>query len=112
MSLTGKFDIFTNNTSHKDKRLSQEPETEKLYNEYINLKPNFNYDKIHDFHTLISRINVRKTFSIFHSNICSLPANNENLEILLEDLSINLMLSLSVRHGILRENNKILLRKT
>ena len=33
-----------------------------------------------------SKINTRKTFSIFHTNICSLPANSENLEILLEDL--------------------------
>ena len=86
VSLTGKFDILSNNTSHKDTWLPQKPETEKFENEYINLKPNFNCNEIHDFHALISKINTQKTFSTFHTNICSLPANSENLEILLEDL--------------------------
>ena len=86
VSSSGRFDILVDNTSHKDTWLSQEPETDQLYNEYINLKPNFNYYETHAFHALINKINIPKTFSIFHTNICSLPANMDNLEILFEDL--------------------------
>ena len=81
---SGRFGKLLNNTSHKDTWLSQEPN--RLCNEYINLKPNFNHYKTHDFHALINKINIPKTFTIFHTNICSLPANMDNLGILLEDL--------------------------
>ena len=50
------------------------------------IKPNFKYYDIHDFHKMKDKINKPKTLSVFHSNICSLNANVENLEILLHDL--------------------------
>ena len=46
------------------------------------IKPNFKYYEIHDFHKMTQQIN-NKTLSVFHSNICSLFANTENVEILI-----------------------------
>ena len=51
-------------------------------NEFLDehlLAPNFQYYKTHDFHKLPAKTPKEKTFSVMHTNICSLNANAEHL---------------------------------
>ena len=74
--------ILTSHNNDKDT-----PHNEDLYENYIDLKPNFKYYETHDFHKLInSDTNNNNYISLFHTNICSLQANLDKLEILLDDL--------------------------
>ena len=59
--------------------------------EFLNVTNNFKYYEVHDFHKLHSTaLNKNSShFSIFHTNICSLQSNFENLETLIHDLDIN-----------------------
>ena len=51
---------------------------------YHSLKPDFKYYEIHDFHMMKEKVN--DSFSIFHTNICSLQYNGYNLHNLLASL--------------------------
>ena len=53
----------------------------------IALQPNFKYYQNHEFHKLIN--NIDKKFSILCTNICSVNANSENLELLINNLDHN-----------------------
>ena len=53
---------------------------------FIDDKPNYKYYDIHEFHKLIQNKISKSTTSIIHTNIGSLQANIDKLEILLNDL--------------------------
>ena len=55
------------------------------YNAYHSLKPDFKYYETHEFHNLKDKM-ADKTFSLLHTNICSLQYNGDNLENLLANL--------------------------
>ena len=50
------------------------------------LQPSFQYYQNHEFHKLSQNLKINKMFNILHTNICSLNANLENLELLLNNL--------------------------
>ena len=54
--------------------------------EPMSLRPNFDYYDIDEFNKVKTLWNKSKSLGIFHTNICSLQANVENLEDLLHDL--------------------------
>ena len=54
--------------------------------EPMSLRPNFDYYDIDEFKKVKTLWNKSKSLGIFHTNICSLQANVENLEDLLHDL--------------------------
>ena len=58
---------------------------EENFNAYHSIKPNFNYYETHDFHVMNNKTND-SSFSLFHTNICSLQFNGDNLENLLANL--------------------------
>ena len=79
--------LSTNNlntilTSHTDNDFHN---TDDIYDNCLDFHPNFKYYEVHDFHKMTD-INKNKHTSILHTNICSLRANFESLEILLNDL--------------------------
>ena len=53
------------------------------------LKPNFQFYDVNTFVKTQSRWNKDKSLSIFHTNVCSIEANNDKLEDLLFDLTWN-----------------------
>ena len=53
------------------------------------MQPNFDYFQTHDFHKLIQKKQAKNSFSILHTNICSLYANGEDLEMLITNLEHN-----------------------
>ena len=69
----------------KESENNQTHKIDQDFEDNAAIKPNFKYYEIHDFHKMTQQINY-KTLSVFHSNICSLYANTENLEIILHDL--------------------------
>ena len=50
------------------------------------IQPNFDYFQTHNFHKLIQEKQAQNSFSILHTNICSLYANGEDLEMLITNL--------------------------
>ena len=61
-------------------------ETNDEYFEDLSIQPDFNYHQTHDFHKFAMKIDKRNSFSVLHTNICSLSGNLENLELLLRNL--------------------------
>ena len=55
-------------------------------NEMI-LNSNFKYYDNHEFHTLKKKCSNNRNSSNFHSNICSLQANSDKLELLTDNLN-------------------------
>ena len=56
----------------------------------ISIQPNFQYYQNHKFHKLSQNLKKKnQTLSILHTNICSINANLENLELLLNNLEHN-----------------------
>ena len=55
-------------------------------NETLAMKRNFDYYDVENFKNRKTLFEKRSTFGIFHTNICSLQANIEQLEDLLHDL--------------------------
>ena len=55
-------------------------------NDSMTMKPKFDYYDIDEFKKVKTLWNNKKSLSIFHTNICSLQANINNLEDLLHDL--------------------------
>ena len=51
------------------------------FDNYHTLKPDFKYYETHQFHTMKNK--TKDTFSLLHTNICSLQYNGENLQNLL-----------------------------
>ena len=49
-------------------------------------KQNFKYYEVHDIHLLKDTIDINKQTSLLHTNICSLQANGDKLDILLKEL--------------------------
>ena len=50
-------------------------------------KCNFDYYSVHKYHKLKNNINIRNSFSVSHTNISSLTANFEKLEMLLYEMN-------------------------
>jgi hypothetical protein len=57
------------------------------FDTHHSLKPNFDYFETHDFHVLKDK--TSSSFSLLHSNICSLQFNADNLQTLLTNLEFN-----------------------
>ena len=70
-------------TSHSDKDFHN---TNDIYDNYLDLKPNFKYYEIHDFHKITNTLEMHKQTSILHTNICSLQGNIDKLDMLVDDL--------------------------
>ena len=63
--------------------------TIEINNEYfedLSIQPDVNYYQTCDFHKLVTKLDKRNSFSVLHTNICSLSGNLENLELLLTNL--------------------------
>jgi hypothetical protein len=58
------------------------------FDAHHSLKPNFKYYETHEFHVLKDK-NSSSSFSLLHSNICSLQYNADNLQNLLTNLEFN-----------------------
>ena len=69
------------------------------------IQQNFHYHQKHEFHKLSQNLKRNNTFSILHTNICSINANTENLELLLNNLERG-ALYLTVVPVITGKNNK------
>ena len=54
------------------------------FDNYHTLKPDFKYYDTHQFHTMKDK--TKDTFSLLHTNICSLQFNGDNLQNLLASL--------------------------
>jgi exonuclease III len=66
------------------------PDPHNLLEEFYNLKPDFNYYDIHNFHKLTNNLpKSKQRFSLFHTNIQSLNHNFDYLKILLNALQHN-----------------------
>ena len=66
------------------------PDPDNLAEELFNLKPDFDYFSIHDFHKLVNKLPKSKnSFSLFHTNIQSLNHNFDDLNILLSTLKFD-----------------------
>ena len=50
------------------------------------IKPNFKYYQNHEFHKITNNLSKQNNFRLFHTNICSLQGNFENLQILINNL--------------------------
>ena len=62
------------------------PDRQNQIDRTLDLQTNFNYYVPHEFHKMINNLpKTNKHFSVFHTNICSLKQNFDNLE----DLIIN-----------------------
>ena len=55
--------------------------------EKITIQSNFKYYQNYDFHELTQETESKKSFSIIHTIICSLRANQEHLELLIANLN-------------------------
>lgn len=75
---------FTRSLYESDNQYGPDPEN--ITDKTFDLKPDFNYYELHDFHKLIRKIKIKNNhFSLFHTNIQSLMHNFEELEQLLLD---------------------------
>ena len=80
---------FNYKSVYKDKTFNNINDTnDQMFDNFI-LQPNFKFYQNHDFHKLSEKLNKNKDFSIFHTNICSLQGNFENLHNLLADLEFS-----------------------
>ena len=78
------------------KQLCEESNSDKSYNNNIeenatfmntfDQKLNFSYYQNHQFHKLVNKLPENKTFSLLHTNICSLQGNFGNLQNLITNL--------------------------
>ena len=59
-----------------------------IINDFV-LQANFKYYDNHIFHKLIKNLHQTNDFSLFHTNICSLNGNLENLQTLISNLEIS-----------------------
>ena len=62
--------------------------TNREFDEMV-LNSNFNYHDNHEFHKLKQKCSNNRNFSIIHTNICSLQANSEKLELFCNNLNHN-----------------------
>ena len=58
---------------------------DQILNDFT-INPNFKYYQNHEFHKLTKNLNSQNNFSVFHTNICSLQGNFDNLQILTTNL--------------------------
>ena len=82
-------DHLTLNFSSLNSKDRPQYNTVKTIDEYfedLSIQPDFNYYQTHDFHKLAKKQDKRNSFSVLHTNICSLSANLENIELLLTNL--------------------------
>ena len=73
--------ILTQNVDTNDHNM----DFDENYNAYHSLKPDFKYYETHEFHAMKEKL-VDNSFSLLHTNICSLQYNGDNLENLLANL--------------------------
>ena len=86
--ITARTEFNISNNDSFDKSFNFGPnDTNKLDDTY-DLLPSFKYYQTHELHKLFRKTN-KSAFSLLHTNICSLKANFENLEILLHNIEHN-----------------------
>ena len=78
---------YTPINNRKDEKASSADANNFL--ESFTLQLNFDYFQTHDFHQLIRKKQAQNSFSILHTDICSLHANVEDLETLINNLEHN-----------------------
>ena len=92
--------LISGNLNFGFKCLTDESNLDKWFNNIIekndtfintfDQKPNFNYYHNHQFHRLVNKLTENKTFSLLHTNICSLEGNFENFQNLISNLGLKL----------------------
>ena len=84
----GKFTfIYKPSEENGDKKTNLSKINEFL-DEHV-LIPSFEYYQTHDFHKFSAKTTKEKTFSLMHTNICSLNANIKHLDNLLDQLDFS-----------------------
>ena len=74
-----------------DKPYSSHIDYSDMMNDGFVLQPKFKFYQTHEFHKLVNNLSENKAFSVFHTNICSLQANFDNLQNLINNLDPNLV---------------------
>ena len=74
--------------THPDEKREYDFFTDEI-DESLTIKPHFDYYDIDGFKKIKSLWNKKKTFSLIHTNVCSLQANIDQLEDLLFDLDFS-----------------------
>ena len=82
--VSNEYKLILNRYESNDKADLYLEDFDENFDLYHSLKPDFKYYETHDFHTM--KDGVKNTFSVFHTNIRSLPYNGENLHNLLASL--------------------------
>ena len=72
--------------NYKDRPEYSTVETNDEYLENLSIQPDFDYYQPYDFHNFAMKLDKSSSFNILHTNIGSLIANLENLELLLTNL--------------------------
>ena len=84
-NLLEQYKVPFNTTQDKETPIANSI-VENTTDQFIDLKPNFNYYDIHEFHKLKHNKIPKSTFSLIHTNIGSLQANIEKFELLINHL--------------------------
>ena len=74
--------------NHKEHEKASLADTNNFL-ELFTIRPKFDYFETHNFHKLIQKNQAQNSFSILHTNICSLYPNVEDLEMLINNLEFN-----------------------
>ena len=84
----GKFTFKYKTSEENGDKKTKLPKINEQLDEHV-LTPNFKYYQTHDFHKLSAKKAKEKTFSLMHTNICSLNTNVKHLDILLDQLDFS-----------------------
>ena len=79
--------LLLTQTNQKESWNSYKFDIENEFEKNIEIKPNFKYYEVHDFDKMKELWENKPKLSIFHTNICSL--NAENMEDLVHDMDFN-----------------------
>ena len=82
------FKYRINGNHHERSYVSIIKNNDAIINDFV-LQANFKYYDHHIFHKLIKNLHQTNDFSLFHTNICSLNGNLENLQTLISNLEIS-----------------------
>ena len=84
----GKFTFKYKPSEENGDKKTKLPKINEFLDKHV-LTPNLEYYQTHDFHKLSAKTAKEKTFSLMHTNICSLNANVKHLDILLDQLDFS-----------------------
>lgn len=86
ITVDNKLKLLLTQSNENESWKAHNLDIENEFEENIEIKPNFKYYNVHDFHVLGKALKKQNKLSIFHTNICSMNANVESMQDLLHDL--------------------------